>query len=456
MAVDDETMIADDAKTDHEAHATLADASAQDSGISRVDNSEVQDQKSSSEPAEARAADTAVAEPQDQNTTSTSTSTSVVSSGKTGGGGGKSTLAQLILEDSVTKDRTFKEELPPISEITEIPIEETPERLRSETAVAADRQGRLTLRQLLDAEGKERREAADRNPDAESSTATTALTAIVASNKTAEKMVTTPPISVILFGRTGSGKSTLAQMLTIGNLDPDSERFVSSSGIRGETKELKVGEGRGWRVVDTPGFGEPRDQHSTISSDEAEWKIKQYIQMIEGTYTHCLYTVMRDRIDELDKKLWKFFVRLFGDSIGTNFTIVISNASTGWLDQNRADLAASFKGCDSFLSAEFPPLRNDDEEWEMELADIRQESLKQLEDELAKLGRLPVECSFVGGGFFASSGASLKKMAKTVIDKGYSGISGVVKSILQISGLMDNGRFLLVPQFSCGNHAAIM
>ncbi|CAM6081631.1 unnamed protein product [Calypogeia fissa] len=445
MAVDDETMIADDAKTDHEAHATLADAFAQDSGTSQVDTSEVQDQKSSSEPAEAGAADTAVAEPQDQNTTSTSTSTSVVSSGKAGGAGGKSTFAQ----DSVTKDRTFREELPPISEITEIPIEETPEPLRSETAVAADRQGRFTLRQLLDAE------AADRNPDAESSTATTTPTAIVARNKTAGKMVTTPPISVILFGRTGSGKSTLAQMFTIGNLDPNSESFVSSSGIRGETKELKVGEGRRWRVVDTPGFGEPRDPHSTISSDEAERKIKQYIHMIEGTYTHCLYTVMRDRIDELDKKLWKFFVRLFGDSIGTNFSIVISNASTGWVDQNRADLAASFKGCDSFLSAEFPPVRKDDEEWEMELAEIRTDSLEQLEAELAKLGRLPVECSFVGGGFFASSGASLKKMAMSVIDKGYSGISGVVKSILQISGLMENGRFLLVPQFTCANHIGV-
>ncbi|CAM6081634.1 unnamed protein product [Calypogeia fissa] len=95
---------------------------------------------------------------------------------------------------------------------------------------------------------------------------------------------------------------------------------------------------------------------------------------------------MRDRIDELDKSYgnssFAFSVTASGPTL--------SNASKGCVDQNRADLAASFKGCDSFLSAEFPPVRSEAEEWEMELAEIRTDSLKQLEEELAKLGRLPV------------------------------------------------------------------
>lgn len=270
----------------------------------------------------------------------------------------------------------------------------------------------------------------------------------------------TTSTSIILFGRTGSGKSTLAQMLTLGRLHAGSENFASSSGIRGETKMVKLGKGRDWMVLDTPGFGEPKDKLSTISSEEAEKKIKRYLQQMEGTYTHFLYLVMKDRIDELDKRLWTFFVRLCRENIKSNFSIVLSNASREWLDQNRADLRSTFEGCDSFLSAEFPTTRSDDDEWETELQEVRLESLKQLEDDLNRLGRQPVKCDFDGGLWqmtskqIVVSGATLKRLVMKVID---AGVSGVVRSILQVNcliHLLKQDEKYLMPQLEGGSTRA--
>lgn len=195
------------------------------------------------------------------------------------------------------------------------------------------------------------------------------------------------PERVILLGRTGGGKSTLAQMLTLGKLDPFAQRFAASSSIRGKTSEVSHGEGRGWYVVDTPGFGEPDDEHKTVSTEEAETKIKKYVQLIEGTYTHFILVVKKDRIDWMEERLWEFFLQLFGEDIIENFTVVISNADQDWVDRNWDALRASFRGCESFLGAEFPSTRIDDEEWEAELVGVRRASLKALEEGLCVLYR---------------------------------------------------------------------
>ncbi|CAM6083337.1 unnamed protein product [Calypogeia fissa] len=216
------------------------------------------------------------------------------------------------------------------------------------------------------------------------------------------------PAEVILLGRTGSGKSTLFQMLTKGRLDPFSISPASSS-IRGETKEVKHGEGRGWYVVDTPGFGEPKnDEQSTISTEEAQKRIGKFVQRIQGTYSHFVYVVMKDRIDMLDKRLWEFFKLLF-EGNEFNFTIVVSNADQDWLDRHIAALRTDFSGCESFLCGEFPPTKTDDEEWETELEEVRAESLKRLEDELASLRRSAIHCS-IGVG----SSSSMKRLNSSV------------------------------------------
>ncbi|CAM6085566.1 unnamed protein product [Calypogeia fissa] len=213
------------------------------------------------------------------------------------------------------------------------------------------------------------------------------LKGVTQESSSADRLGPWGPERVIILGRTGCGKSTLAQMLTLGNLDPSSEQFASSSGIRGKTKDVSHGEGRGWYVVDTPGFGEPEDEENTISTEEAEEKIKRYVQLISGTYTHFIHVVMKDRIDWMEERLWQFFLQLFGEDIKENFTVVISNADDEWVENNRATLQRSFNGCESFLSAEFPKTREGDDEWEAELQEVRTASLKGIEDGLTILFR---------------------------------------------------------------------
>ena len=203
------------------------------------------------------------------------------------------------------------------------------------------------------------------------------------------------PERVILFGRTGSGKSTLAQMLTRAKLESNSGVFPSSSGLRGQTKKVSCAQGRGWYVVDTPGFGEPAQKQSTVPTQVAEDRIKKFVSQIDGLFTHFLFVVKKDRIDQLEIRLWRFFCCLFGDDINEHFSIVITNADEKWVSTNRKDLENSFRGCGSFLCADFPSSETyEDEELEEELQEIRMESLQQMENELAKLSRTDIVCDF--------------------------------------------------------------
>ncbi|CAM6116209.1 unnamed protein product [Calypogeia fissa] len=271
------------------------------------------------------------------------------------------------------------------------------------------------------------------------------------------------PAEVILLGRTGSGKSTLFQMLTKGRLDPFSSSPASSS-IRGETKEVKHGEGRGWYIVDTPGFGEPKnDEQSTISTEEAQKRIGKFVQRIQGTYSHFVYVVMKDRLDMSDKRLWEFFKLLF-EGNEFNFTIVVSNADQDWLDKNISTLRTEFSGCESFLSGEFPPTKTDDEEWETELEEVRAESLKRLEDELASLRRCAIDC-FIGDVSSSSTKrfcsslilalneerdavlkALLKPFAHMVIGGAKAAVTFLRITDGRLSAILKNGeKFLLLP-----------
>ncbi|CAM6100834.1 unnamed protein product [Calypogeia fissa] len=202
------------------------------------------------------------------------------------------------------------------------------------------------------------------------------------------------PERVILFGRTGSGKSTLAQMLTLGKLDMDNETFEPSSGVRGGTKGVQAGVGRGWYVLDTPGFGEPKDDFSTITTSQVELKIKDYVRWVEGTFSHYLYVVKKDRLDLLEERLWKFFTALFGQEIEKQFTVVVSNADEAWVWENITTLREVFTGCDSFVSAEFPPIDKNDEVVENEYQEMRTESLSELEERLASLNRCDMFCKY--------------------------------------------------------------
>ncbi|CAM6089378.1 unnamed protein product [Calypogeia fissa] len=202
------------------------------------------------------------------------------------------------------------------------------------------------------------------------------------------------PERVILFGRTGSGKSTLAQMLTLGKLDPDNKRFVTSSRIRGETKEVQSGAGRGWFVLDTPGFGESdRDPKSSIPTAEVQKRIKRHVKMVDGTFSHYIYVLKKGRLESFDKKLWEFFKELLGEQLTDHFSVVVSDADDKWVQKDRDALEQNFKGCKYFLAAKFTTPRQVPESgsFSQEAVNLNtqmrnEESLRKLEENLASLG----------------------------------------------------------------------
>lgn len=195
---------------------------------------------------------------------------------------------------------------------------------------------------------------------------------------------------VLVFGRTGAGKSTIAQMLTLGHLDPSGSSFKASSSARGVTSEIWRGEGRGWHVTDTPGFGEAKG--GTVSTKEATDKIKKFVVEICGIYSHYLYVVKKDRINVYDERLWKFFTKVFADA-EENFSVVVTGCAAKLLAEDIDYLKKTFEGCKNFIYVNFCPISTDDPELEEENEGDREESLLELEDGLARLGVADQECS---------------------------------------------------------------
>lgn len=203
---------------------------------------------------------------------------------------------------------------------------------------------------------------------------------------------------VILFGRTGSGKSTTAQMLTCGNLDPSDIIFKACSSARGVTSEIQRGEGRGWHVTDTPGFGEAKS--GTVSSKQANDKIKTFIGNINGTYSHYVYVVKKDRVDVYDERLWVFFKKVFVGA-EANFSVVVTGCENPLSTEDENHLRKTFAGCNTITAVNFPPTSADDAELEEDHKAERADSLFLLEDAFARLG--VTECGCYEGEFSKES-----------------------------------------------------
>ncbi|CAM6090818.1 unnamed protein product [Calypogeia fissa] len=103
---------------------------------------------------------------------------------------------------------------------------------------------------------------------------------------------------VMLLGRTGSGKSTIANMLVSGGIETTSG-LVTGSSARGVTRSITRVEGRGWNVVDTPGFGEGND--GTMSTREVENAIERFVREDCGVHSHFIYVIKRSRMNDYDE-----------------------------------------------------------------------------------------------------------------------------------------------------------
>jgi hypothetical protein len=137
------------------------------------------------------------------------------------------------------------------------------------------------------------------------------------------------PEIVMLFGRLGSGKSTLAQKLALGRLDLTQKEFSCSSGLIGETRKVSEVQGRGWRIIDTPGLGEFHDDPNIfVCTDTATELILDHVLLPQGTLFHYFYVWKNLEWERLTALCGRFyFVGVVGrDLFKENTTIVISDA----------------------------------------------------------------------------------------------------------------------------------
>lgn len=191
---------------------------------------------------------------------------------------------------------------------------------------------------------------------------------------------------VILFGRTGSGKSTVAHMLTKGSLDVASEEFEHGSDAKGVTRKVKRGQGRGWLVTDTPGFGESKIG-GTVPTEEAIQKLKTFVSKIGGIHSYYIYVVQYGRLDYFDSILWNFFTRVLPNAIH-NLCVVITYRNKDLTDDEKVMFQKRFEKSEKFICVDFEsPL--DDQDKSEKLITIRKkkarESLERLERELASM-----------------------------------------------------------------------
>lgn len=115
-------------------------------------------------------------------------------------------------------------------------------------------------------------------------------------------------------------------------------------------------------------------------------------------------------------------MHLFGeDNVKDNLTVLVSGSDKEWVEDNIEDLRTLCQGCDSFLSADFPPIEaaevqvidleserdfemcqeirlrelGDAELFEHEMELRRRISLQELEDGLSSLRRCRTSCSII-------------------------------------------------------------
>jgi hypothetical protein len=127
--------------------------------------------------------------------------------------------------------------------------------------------------------------------------------------------------------------------------------------------------------------------------------IQSYVSMIDGidrSFSHFLYVVKKDRLGCMERKVWAYIMDRFTEEMKQHSSVVVcgSGADEEWIDKNIKTLQSTFKGCESFLSADFPAIDEKDEELEIAYRVLRKESLIDLEKKLAKLVQHEVPCKY--------------------------------------------------------------
>lgn len=197
---------------------------------------------------------------------------------------------------------------------------------------------------------------------------------------------------VILFGRTGSGKSTVAHMLTKGSLDIPADEFKHGSNAKGVTRNVRRGQGRGWLVTDTPGFGET--EKGTVSTSQAVDILKNFVSKIGGIHSYYVYVLQKARLDRYDEKLWEFFTKVFPNAT-RNFCIIVTCQEDDFTEEDKTILRNKFKASKKLIYVNFESPLDDQDKTERAIMRRKRnskQSLERLERELANMKATDTAC----------------------------------------------------------------
>ncbi|KAG0623033.1 hypothetical protein M758_3G144000 [Ceratodon purpureus] len=228
---------------------------------------------------------------------------------------------------------------------------------------------------------------------------------------------------VVLIGKTGSGKSTLANMLVSGKLE-DSPVAPIGGGVRGTTRTCKTYCGRGWTVVDTMGFGEPKG--GTVPDEDARKMVTEFLKEVKGRYSHIIFVKGKGRLDTVDAIIWEAFRQIFSGGEEKFVVLFTKVDEPDWLDENREDIEKDFPECKHFLSVDFPGVDLDSEMEEIN-ALYREEELEKLEKQMKEMFQ---SSPWVEPDIFRMEDEEINKKANNVLEK----IAAFIKKLMKDYG----------------------
>ncbi|KAG0318990.1 hypothetical protein BGZ99_005354 [Dissophora globulifera] len=196
----------------------------------------------------------------------------------------------------------------------------------------------------------------------------------------------TPVQSIILIGKAGSGKSSIANMLSEGDITPQSMCEVGDDAQR-VTSNITTVKGRKWTVCDTVGLGDLEGEGKKAVDPALDLLREALIRGKRG-FHHIAYVVPLGKLTTTEhKNLYALFKATFAGA-EENFVLLITHCpDRRWVDDNMEVIKQIFGDIPvAWCSFPFYAFRNSRRQEEDR--EERMKSLTGLEEQLWKLNRM--------------------------------------------------------------------
>jgi GTP-binding protein EngB required for normal cell division len=132
-----------------------------------------------------------------------------------------------------------------------------------------------------------------------------------------------PPINILVVGKTGVGKSAVTSMLINGDVhNGNNNGIIVSDQARGVTFECQIYKGEQFNVIDTIGFGE--GQEGKIFTADAIRSLRKFLHASQTGYNIILFVSRLGRITDSDRNIFKMFHDVLLEDLRDRFHIVVT------------------------------------------------------------------------------------------------------------------------------------